>query len=706
MDKKNIHSLLSDHNLVVPEIQREYVWGSTKNKKVLEQFLLDLDVKLSQGDANIGFLYSYKSGAEHYLIDGQQRFTTILLLLFYLSVAEGEDTHAEFVNLLRLSNNLQAFSYRVRSYTESFLQNLLSHDTINAKEVEDQVWFKSEYKGDPTIDSMIGALSTFEEIITSVTNISYKNIMEKVFFWYFDVEQTFQGEELYITMNSRGEKLTDSEQIKPRLLRNESTQKEYYGKKWDEWEEFFYSKSLRGNRKIDVIDTAMSNVIRIVIELKDIHEHDHIKPVEDSSLITLDDIEKHMVAIQGLSKIQNGRYAEEVAKLYGDNKSDGNFYVLKALITTYLRNPKDTREYERVYQTITNHVRRNKIRHRDFLVFLDAYKQSTEDCNFYFVAKTACDGWKFVVGSKLKTNNSVFTGHELEKIEICIKSGEDAENAIWKEQAKPFWNGDIKQLLIWAKQDGEFCLDEFIRISNNFNLLFDQNENAGWTTDNVRQALITRKMPYYPYDNRWFGYSSSEWKKIIQANQGEFLHFINLFDGMDAQLRDEKIDSLKQQYVEKEENTWAEFVHHDYLLDYCNKKHIQYRKEYGFECVKNEYAQPHSVKNQHLENYLYNHIPEIEHWNYWVDRSGWKSVVKLYRDNYPFALYIQYRADADYRYEIRFVNQSDDVSKEALSANAISAGFEFIDDSLRIYTSCDLDELFNKLKELTTIPLP
>ena len=87
MDKKNIHSLLSDHNLVVPEIQREYVWGSTKNKKVLEQFLLDLDVKLSLGDANIGFLYSYNSGAEHYLIDGQQRFTTILLLLCYLAVA-------------------------------------------------------------------------------------------------------------------------------------------------------------------------------------------------------------------------------------------------------------------------------------------------------------------------------------------------------------------------------------------------------------------------------------------------------------------------------------------------------------------------------------------------------------------------------------------------------------------------------------------
>ena len=438
----------------------------------------------------------------------------------------------------------------------------------------------------------------------------------------------------------------------------------------------------------------MNNIIRVVLELKTLGEHSSIKPVEDADKISLSDINIYMDALIQLTTISDGRYIPEIERLYGDKSSDANFYVLKALLTENIKGQTDEYEYERVYQTVKNQVRRNKLNNLPFLKFLNDYNGSTLSW-YSFIDENPCD-----------VCSPIINGHELEKVKICIAYGKEAERAIWQEQESLFWNGDIKQLLIWAKQDGEFCLDEFIRISNNFNLLFDQNENAGWTTDNVRQALITRKMPYYPYDNRWFGYSSSEWKKIIQANQGEFLHFINLFDGMDAQLRDEKIDSLKQQYVEKEENTWAEFVHHDYLLDYCNKKHIQYRKEYGFECVKNEYAQPHSVKNQHLENYLYNHIPEIEHWNYWVDRSGWKSVVKLYRDNYPFALYIQYRADADYRYEIRFVNQSDDVSKEALSANAISAGFEFIDDSLRIYTSCDLDELFNKLKELTTIPLP
>lgn len=85
MEKKNLSCLLNNYSFVVPEIQREYVWGAKKNNHVLIQFLNDLNEKLAKGDANIGFLYSYRSGSEHYLIDGQQRYTTMILLLHFLS---------------------------------------------------------------------------------------------------------------------------------------------------------------------------------------------------------------------------------------------------------------------------------------------------------------------------------------------------------------------------------------------------------------------------------------------------------------------------------------------------------------------------------------------------------------------------------------------------------------------------------------------
>ena len=373
-----IKELLEGFNFVVPEIQREYVWGAVKNKRVLIQFLKDLDQKLSQGDANIGFLYSYKSGAEHYLIDGQQRYTTILLLCYYLAVDEGKDNLAHFIDMLKLNQNIQAFSYRVRSYTESFLQNLFKSGIKNADAVTDQTWYKRDYKDDTTITSMIGALSVFEAELKNCCNIQLERILNHVTFWYFDVDMTSQGEELYITMNSRGEKLTDSEQIKPRLLKV-SAKKEFYGKKWDDWEEFFYNKQLRGKRNIDSIDTAMNNMIRIVLELKTLHEHSRINPVEDAGLITIEDIAKYMNAIIELYKINDGNYILEIARLYGDSKEDGDFYVLKALLTERLKDKKDLYEYERVYQTVKNHVRRNKLKNLPFLTFLKEYKESSKE---------------------------------------------------------------------------------------------------------------------------------------------------------------------------------------------------------------------------------------------------------------------------------------------------------------------------------------
>lgn len=39
MDKKNIEELLGNY-MVVPEIQREYVWGSNKN--IVNQFIVSI----------------------------------------------------------------------------------------------------------------------------------------------------------------------------------------------------------------------------------------------------------------------------------------------------------------------------------------------------------------------------------------------------------------------------------------------------------------------------------------------------------------------------------------------------------------------------------------------------------------------------------------------------------------------------------------
>ena len=157
----------------------------------------------------------------------------------------------------------------------------------------------------------------------------------------------------------------------------------------------------------------------------------------------------------------------------------------------------------------------------------------------------------------------------------------------------------------------KFNLANFKRLCHNFNLLFDQPENSGWTSDSVRQALLTRRLPDYPINGIFFGFDSSQWKAIMNNNSKEFHSFLNCFDDADKDKRDAIIADMKRNYPETPDNPWAEFVQHDYLLQYCNTKRIQtYRKEYGIECVKNSYKQPYSVKNMHLFFYLTDHISE------------------------------------------------------------------------------------------------
>ena len=65
---ENLLTLFSLNNMIVPEIQREYVWGN--NSDVLEKFLQELEKKASpcqechhvhtNKNINVGFLYSYK----------------------------------------------------------------------------------------------------------------------------------------------------------------------------------------------------------------------------------------------------------------------------------------------------------------------------------------------------------------------------------------------------------------------------------------------------------------------------------------------------------------------------------------------------------------------------------------------------------------------------------------------------------------------
>lgn len=257
LKEENLLTLFSQNNFIIPEIQREYVWG--ENENVIVKFLTDLKQKIglacshchlpsSGKKMNIGFLYTYKPDyvkIEHErfldenLIDGQQRLTTLFLLLFFSSLKE--DRKQEFLTLIRFEDKLKmSFDFKVRDLTRRFLLELVEKvDTLDElQKVTNYTWFLKDYKNDVSIKSILKALKFINQVFNDEVKY-FSHIINYVVFWHFKTEVTSQGEELYITMNARGEQLADNEITKAALMMHDS-QIVQWGSKWEKWQQFFW----------------------------------------------------------------------------------------------------------------------------------------------------------------------------------------------------------------------------------------------------------------------------------------------------------------------------------------------------------------------------------------------------------------------------------------------------------------------------------
>lgn len=537
MQTKNIKQLLLEYNIAVPEIQREYVWG--KNESVLSQFLEDLNKNASKS-CNVGFLYSYEPGYsrnEIYLIDGQQRFTTLLLLAFYLALKENKKR--DFDILLKIDSSTPAFSYRVRSLTEIFLYTMWkSTDSLDSLlKIKDRPWYVSAYEDDMTIQAMLSSLyliRKFDEAHQGNFHLKYESCITDVEFWYFNVGQTSQGEELYITMNSRGEQLTDSEQIKPLLFakaKKDKTTPKYcssWGKAWDNWEEFFFSLK-SDNQSISNVENSIDLFIKIIVELRSLNEHNKIEPTKDIDSITLSDIEMYFEALKQLST--HPLFAKEIKRLLDNknikfNTADSNFLILKSLLTAYLRKFEDERDYLRLFKIISNSLRRGIINHVPLLLFLKRFSESK--ANLYdFIIEEAKDG----------RLDKVLDTHELDKINIYSATHDtEIEDLFWYAEEHIYTRGSIK--CIWHEKftsdasarskwevGDKVLMEKRIRI---FEDIFSPKHTQIYLSqspkvDKIDNALITRALlacygdySYNTGGNNWcYGYNDY-WATIIK----------------------------------------------------------------------------------------------------------------------------------------------------------------------------------------------
>ena len=239
-----ISDILSKDNLqfIVPIYQREYKWTPAETDRIVNDIL-------SAGKDNsehfIGsIVYQYKeldmSNMRLYLVDGQQRLTTLMLVakalnLISATLRDDDDDYGYVFAKTRRIIFIDADD-RAKGYTLYPSENdRLSFSTIISAKKVDEILdnhvipqdnymlnnFKSAYQ--KINDAIENGSNIKSDIYNGLLNLSVVEII---------VDKNENAQEIFESINSLGVKLTNSELIQNFLLMSNDNQEELYNNKW------------------------------------------------------------------------------------------------------------------------------------------------------------------------------------------------------------------------------------------------------------------------------------------------------------------------------------------------------------------------------------------------------------------------------------------------------------------------------------------
>lgn len=665
----NLKQLFSgDNKIIIPDLQRDYCWGDdshTEEKRDLVAGFVNNLITLfdgvqsnSNGALNLGLIYGYEAPLKHIqLCDGQQRITTLFLLLGLLNKRSPENRFRSYlISEFEYSQDDKEpyLQYSIRESSLYFLSDLVCHYFIhdegdleyvdNTDHIKHSSWFFNEYHTDPSILSMLKAISKIETILSNKNDQwchSFGDyLVDKLTFMYYDTETRKNGEETFVVINTTGEPLSPTQNLKPLIIANNSSSPDI-SKRWEEIETWFWRKRYNDN---DTADAGFNEFLRWVTLLnidyktiqyeakeilakgrysfpKDTISFDNIYTVYKAVKFLFDEC-KYNLDKSLLSPIPN-READDLRCI-----SQINCFLLLPLIEYCKKwnvTDPDNKGLCRLYHFLKNLTRlANVSKAVNDLVFDAIYiARSYEDIvNVLNEANTI--------------SSTILTQEEKLKLHIFKASNnrEDVEKTFWDAEQHHIWDGQIMPLIQWATEDGEFSLDKFQHYKEIFNRVFVDECDDG--IDIVRRTLLTRNLKGYPRifrgnTNLSFGWEYSDWKVLINDNTDIFKNFLDEFDGKSL-IKDvcQRLidDFVKSPKIDKTE--YAEFIKYPYLMEYCGEKNIQCDDNQGLLLLKRKRTSaPYlSLKCKHLEIYLNSKCKEGILSNEWkISDGGYGTII-------------------------------------------------------------------------------
>lgn len=582
---KDLFASREIEQIVIPEIQRDYVWGESnvtglinsldENYKKYQGANKDYKIEVTKGDksvsslfdtfykkqkysTNIGFIYAYNDpefAGKYFLIDGQQRITTIYLLL--LALSKQSRSSEDFRNRY-FKDNILKLDFKVREASHDFFQNFVHyilHEDLDitkiVEAVKTQYWYFVDYNNDKTIQQILFNYTLISDQIQKMNwgKEMYSYIEELVEFWYFDTNLSEQGEELYIYMNSRGEQVQENENLKAKLLSGlKENEKDKWGKEWEEWQDFFWKHKQEENENAD---KGFNEFLRWVQIIKMIENNEATKSIEDfinekskinSMYFSVNEIEGYINTI----KFIFDDLAESDLEIQTNYSQYGDVLSIKEILSeNWLSGVRNKFHYVILIPTLLYATKcKNKLSLYRFIRFfynISKFKNVTKNPDAATVYALNITKELMVqnnyndfanIISNPKASSIILTEEEKIKLTLYGKpqpdfKREEIEQAFWELEDHTLNDGEILHLYNAAIINNNFSFIEFTELSQKFFELFPQD-------DPYKNKIILQNLLLY-FGNYWDKVSPNyydnldcgNWYSIIRKEV--FFQFLNNF---------------------------------------------------------------------------------------------------------------------------------------------------------------------------------
>ncbi len=218
---KSLRQLLQNTKYSIHYYQREYMW----QRKHIEELIDDLtseflenynsdDKRSAVADYGTYFMGSIVlAGRENAIIDGQQRLSSMTLLLMYLN------------NRLKTINQHHN-TIETMIFSESFGTKSFNIDVKDREDCMKAIFNNSEFDIENAGESVCNLYGRYQDIIDIFPNNITDNmllhfcdwIIEKVFFIEIVATTEQDAHKVFVTMNDRGLSLTSTEMLKGYVL--------------------------------------------------------------------------------------------------------------------------------------------------------------------------------------------------------------------------------------------------------------------------------------------------------------------------------------------------------------------------------------------------------------------------------------------------------------------------------------------------------